>query len=116
MGGPTAIRPEPAHKLSEAEKEEILEVVNQPAYASLPPTQVVLRLADQGVRSLRFTGSWLCCPAESPARSCPSDFILWYNHGQSGDCEEAVVCALGPRCVLKLGNDENEHEKAAKPE
>ena len=48
-GRPTAIRPEPAHKLTEAEKEEILEVVNQPAYASLPPTQIVPRLADQGV-------------------------------------------------------------------
>ena len=48
-GRPTAIRPEPAHKLSEAEREEILEMVNQPAYASLPPTQIVPRLADQGV-------------------------------------------------------------------
>ena len=36
--------------------------------------------------------------------------------GQSGDCEDAVVRASGPRGILKLGNDENGHEKAAKPE
>ena len=38
----------PAHKLSEEERERILEVCNQPDYSHLPPSQIVPRLADQG--------------------------------------------------------------------
>jgi len=38
----------PANRLSEAEREEILKVVNQPAFAHLPPSQIVPALADQG--------------------------------------------------------------------
>ena len=38
----------PANRLSEAEREEILNVVNQPAFAHLPPSQIVPALADQG--------------------------------------------------------------------
>ncbi len=48
-GRADAVRPEPSNKLSEEERGEILKVVNQPEYASLPPTQIVPRLADQGV-------------------------------------------------------------------
>ncbi|XOV87359.1 MAG: IS3 family transposase [Pseudomonadota bacterium] len=47
-GRPTATRPAPAHKLSEAEREEILRVANSEAYQSLPPSQIVPALADQG--------------------------------------------------------------------
>ncbi|WP_273181027.1 IS3 family transposase [Ferrovum myxofaciens] len=47
-GRAEAVRPEPSNKLSEEEREEILNVINQPEYASLPPTQIVPRLADQG--------------------------------------------------------------------
>ena len=45
----TAKRPLPANKLSQQEEEQILEICNQPAYASLPPAQIVPRLADLGV-------------------------------------------------------------------
>lgn len=38
----------PANKLSEEEREKIVEVCNQPEYKSLPPTQIVPRLADNG--------------------------------------------------------------------
>ena len=38
----------PANRLSKAEREEILNVVNQPAFAHLPPSQIVPALADQG--------------------------------------------------------------------
>ena len=48
-GRPTAARPEPANKLSPEERHAILELVNRPEYASLPPHQIVPRLADQGV-------------------------------------------------------------------
>ena len=38
----------PANRLSEAERDEILSVVNQPQFAHLPPSQIVPALADQG--------------------------------------------------------------------
>ena len=38
----------PANRLSDAEREEILSVVNQPAFAHWPPSQIVPALADQG--------------------------------------------------------------------
>lgn len=44
-----AARPEPANKMSTEERHAILEIVNRPEYASLPPHQIVPRLADQGV-------------------------------------------------------------------
>ena len=47
-GRADAVRPGPSNKLSLAERGEILNVVNQPEYASLPPTQIVPRLADLG--------------------------------------------------------------------
>ena len=43
-----ALRP-CSHALSEIDKAAILEVCNQPEYQSLPPSQIVPRLADQGV-------------------------------------------------------------------
>jgi transposase InsO family protein len=48
-GRQTAKRPAPANKLSEAERQRILAVCNTPAYAHLPPYQIVPRLADQGI-------------------------------------------------------------------
>jgi transposase InsO family protein len=38
----------PANKLSAAERQRLLEVANRPEFASLPPSQIVPRLADQG--------------------------------------------------------------------
>ncbi|VAW86762.1 Mobile element protein [hydrothermal vent metagenome] len=38
----------PANKLTEAEKDQIIAICNQPEYQSLAPTQIVPRLADQG--------------------------------------------------------------------
>ncbi len=45
---PVAVRPAPSNKLSIAERTEVLRVVNEPHFASLPPTQIVPRLADEG--------------------------------------------------------------------
>lgn len=45
---PLAQRKEPAHKLSIEEEEEIVRVMNEPAHKSMPPSQIVPRLADQG--------------------------------------------------------------------
>ena len=42
------LRPEPANKLSAAECAAVLEVCNSKEFASLPPSQIVPKLADQG--------------------------------------------------------------------
>jgi putative transposase len=46
---PLAVRPEPKNKLSDEEKEEIINIINQPQYMSLPPSQIVPDLADKGI-------------------------------------------------------------------
>src|SRR3954453_18327154 len=43
---PTAPRPAPINKLSEAERQAVLDTCN--SLESLPPSQIVPRLADQG--------------------------------------------------------------------
>jgi transposase InsO family protein len=45
---PDAVRPEPSHKLSEAEREHIVRLCHEPRFADLPPSQIVPRLADEG--------------------------------------------------------------------
>lgn len=45
---PLAQRPKPAHALSEAEREAILAVANEPRFAELPPARIVPALADEG--------------------------------------------------------------------
>lgn len=45
---PQVQREAPAHKLSEAERAAIVAACNEPRFASLPPSQIVPRLADEG--------------------------------------------------------------------
>lgn len=45
---PLAQRPTPKNKLTEEEKQRIIQILNQPKYKSLPPSQVVPILADEG--------------------------------------------------------------------
>lgn len=45
---PTCVRPVPANKLSPQERNAVIEVCNRPEYASLPPTQIVPTLLDNG--------------------------------------------------------------------
>ncbi len=47
-GRPQAKRPEPANKLTDEERAAVLEVANSPEYRSLPPSQIVPALADEG--------------------------------------------------------------------
>lgn len=47
-GRPAAVRPEPANKLRAAERAQVLAVCHEPGDASLPPGQIVPRLADEG--------------------------------------------------------------------
>jgi transposase InsO family protein len=45
---PLVPRPEPANKLSPVERKAVLEACNSEEFASLPPSQIVPKLADQG--------------------------------------------------------------------
>ncbi len=47
-GRPSAERPEPANKLGPEERGRVLEICHGPEFASLPPGQIVPRLADRG--------------------------------------------------------------------
>ena len=44
-----AVRPEPSHALSEAERARIIEVANEPRFADMPPARIVPMLADEGI-------------------------------------------------------------------
>jgi putative transposase len=46
---PDAIRPAPSHALTEEERARIVEVVNEPRFAEVPPARIVPMLADEGV-------------------------------------------------------------------
>lgn len=46
---PHAIKRAPSHQLSEPEVQQIVSVINQVEFKSLPPSQIVPRLADQGI-------------------------------------------------------------------
>jgi transposase InsO family protein len=48
-GRPCAVRPTPAHALSDAERAKLLEVANEPRFADIPPARIVPMLADEGV-------------------------------------------------------------------
>ena len=47
-GRPEAMRPVPANKLIAEERAQVLAICHEPAYVSLPPSQIVPRLADEG--------------------------------------------------------------------
>jgi len=46
---PHAIRPAPANSLNDLERQRILSTCNEPDYCNVPPSQIVPRLADQGI-------------------------------------------------------------------
>jgi transposase InsO family protein len=46
---PQAVRPRPAHALTEAERAQVLRVANEPRFADLPAARIVPMLADEGV-------------------------------------------------------------------
>jgi putative transposase len=46
---PEAVRPRPAHALSEAERARIVALSNEPRFADMPPARIVPALADDGI-------------------------------------------------------------------
>ena len=69
---PLVPRPEPANKLSASERAAVLDLCNSTEFASLPPSQIVPKLADHGV-----------CQRSCPPISCSisdfrgADFGFW---------------------------------------
>jgi putative transposase len=47
-GRPRAVRPVSAHALSEAERQRIVQIANEPRFSELPPARIVPMLADEG--------------------------------------------------------------------
>jgi transposase InsO family protein len=48
-GRPQAVRPQPSHALSDAERAELVRVANEPRFAAVPPARIVPMLADDGM-------------------------------------------------------------------
>jgi transposase InsO family protein len=89
---PTSTRPEPANKLSEDERAEILAVANSEEFASLPPSQIVPALADRGVYVASESSFYRVLKAASQQ----------HHRGQAKKPSERVVtshCVAGPNQV-----------------
>jgi putative transposase len=88
----TSERPTPGHKLSQAEREQILAVANSSEFASLPPSQIVPALADRGV----YVAS------ESSFYRVLKQASQQHHRGRAMKPSERVVtshCATGPNQV-----------------
>lgn len=48
-GRPGSVHPAPANKLSEEERQQVIDTVNEPRFASQPPCEIVPTLADEGI-------------------------------------------------------------------
>lgn len=86
---PTAARPVPANKLSAEERRGVLRVVNEPRFASLPPTQIVPKLADEG--------RYLASESTLYRLLREADQLAHRGHARA-PCRRAVPrhCATGP--------------------
>lgn len=89
---PLAVRPTPKNKLSKQERETIVKTVNQPEFKSLPPSQIVPRLADQGVY----------LASESTFYRVMKDKDMQHHRGRSKKPSSKPIsthCATGPNQV-----------------
>ena len=100
----TTLRPRPSNSLSAEERRTILDVCNSPPFTSLPPSQIVPRLADQGrylaseatfYRVLNAKGRALARPSERSERFEP---FVRPRHGVTPatkrDCSTLLDCGL----------------------
>jgi len=89
---PGAQRPIPANKLSAEEREAILAVSNSPVFRSLPPSQIVPALADEG----RYLAS------ESTFYRVLREACQQHHRGRSEEPQRKAPkthCAIGPNQV-----------------
>ena len=93
---PLAVRPIPAHALSQDERAQIVNVANEPRFASMPPARIVPMLADEGVylasessfsrvlqahgqvrhRGRAKTAQDCCSPTDHAYRHCASSGVV----------------------------------------
>jgi len=45
----SAVHPRPAHALTDQERDQVLQIANEPRFAELPPARIVPMLADEGI-------------------------------------------------------------------
>lgn len=91
-GRPSALRPAPANRLTVEEKQHVLDTLNKPEFAMMPPSQVVPRLADDGV--------YLC--SESSMYRILHEAKQQHHRGRSKSPEPRAAsthCAEGPNHV-----------------
>lgn len=89
---PFAEHPVPRNKLTETETQEIISVVNQPAFQSLPPSQIVPILADKGIY----------LASESTFYRVLRNHNMQYHRGRSKKPSSKPIsthCATGPNQV-----------------
>ena len=89
---PFAERPAPRNKLSEEETQAIIAVATQPEFQSLPPSQIVPALADQGVY----------LASESTFYRILKNHNLQHHRGRSKKPSSKPIsthCATGPNQV-----------------
>jgi len=83
----------PANKLTEQERQQIIDIANTPRFSALPPSQIVPRLADEG----RYIAS------ESSFYRTLKAFNQLHHRGPAKPRKPAVAprghCATGPRQV-----------------
>ncbi len=89
---PLAKHPNPRNKLSEEEIQKIIKVVNQPQFQSLPPSQIVPILADQGIY----------LASESSFYRILKNHNMQHHRGRSKKATSKPIsthCATGPNQV-----------------
>lgn len=114
---PEAIRPEPRNKLSKEEKDAMVYVTNQPEYASLPPCQIVPKLADKGIFMASESSFYRVLHEREQVQhrgktqqhkkhAAPSSFTATGpNHVWSWDITYCGTCVLGLYYYLYLIED-----------
>lgn len=95
---PQALRPQPSHALTEAERQRLLQVANAPRFANVPPARIVPMLADDGVYLAASRASRGCCvrTAELPP---------WPRSIAAGQPRAQHPCDEGARPGVVLGHD-----------
>lgn len=66
----TTMRPEPGNKLSQAERQAVIDVCNSEEFASLPPSQIVPILADRGEYIASESSFYRVLHAENLSKEC----------------------------------------------
>ena len=94
---PDALRPTPANKLGDDERAEVLATCHAPEHASLPPSQIVPKLADQG-RYIASESTLL-----SHLAGCRRGSSTWPGASTASACQAQSPCNWA-RSGLVLGH------------